>query len=423
MSLPTTPNLLLELENNSPDLQKIRAYSDTLQKSCLEDQTDSDSLKSLGHCFLILNNPPKAHEYYQKAMLLKGTEDPELWYGIGLMYYKNSNYPYAEPSLLKVLSLDQSFCTKSSLHLKLGLIYKRLLMYSEAIKHFNACSQEDQMMGLIQSGFCYTKLNSSSEALSSFKSAYELLKCPYSLLCLGWFTSQTDLNTGLAYLTEGLSLCDKDTFDELDLLYALAQVQFKKKDLTEASNSYFKLLNMHSGDAIIWDSFGIMCAETGQSAQAFRCFIRASELSPNSPEVWNNIGALYFRSGQATESKLAYEKALRLTQNPGLIKEASKEFLEIEWNVSELPFTKRTALLKEKFEVREQENKATQGFVSASQVSNGVFSNYAAIMGYYNYFRQLAASRVVRQKSEDDKAAEILTDLSQLPLKRFKDPE
>ena len=423
MSMLGIPNLLLELENKSPNLEKIKKYSETLQKSCIENETDSESFKSLGHCYLIQNNPQRAHECYQRALFLKGTEDLELWYGIGLMYYKNSNYPYAEPSFLKVLSADQPFCSKSSLHLKLGLIYKRLCMYSEALKHFSECSQEEKMMGLVQSGFCYIKLNSNTEALNSFKSAYEQLKCPYSALCLGWFTSFTDMKSGTGYLTEALYSCDKDTIEELDLLYALAQIQYKMKDLTEASNSYFKLLNKNSGDFIIWNSFGIMCAETGQSAQAFRCFIRASELSPNSAEVWNNIGVLYYRSGQINESKLAYEKALRMNSNADLIKEATKEFVEIEWNVSELPFIKRTEIIKEKYETKEIENKVTQGFVSANQVNNVIPSNYAAIMGYYNYFRQLAASRVVRQKSEDDKAAEILTDLAQLPLKRPKDPE
>ena len=104
---------------------------------------------------------------------------------------------------------------------------------------------------------------------------------------------EKDPSSAIMIFNEGLTLCRKDTIEELDLLYALARVLYNRKSYQEASNLYYKLLNKNSGDINFWNSFGIMCAEIGQSAQAFRCFIKASEISQNSAEVWNNIGALY----------------------------------------------------------------------------------------------------------------------------------
>jgi tetratricopeptide (TPR) repeat protein len=412
--------LIDELDNKSPDLDHLLKLSETLSIQASSESTDPELLKSLGHLYLAQNNDQKSHEFYQKALLSAGLDDAELWYGIGTMYYKNCNYTYAEPSFLRVLSLDPCFPKHSLVNLKLGLIYKRFSLYSEAIKYFDNCEGVEKAQSSIQSAFCLSKMGSKTEALALFKSSHESSRSPFTALCLGWFLSSIDLNQALGVLHEGMSLCQKDTVEELDLLYAIAQVLYKKKDCGEASNCYYKLLNKNSGDYQIWNSFGIMLAETGQSTQAFRCFIKASELSCNSAEVWNNIGSLYWRSGQLAESKQAYEKALKMNLSSELVKENTKEYVYTEWNVSELPFVKRN-ISKFKPEFKESDSKST-GFVSASPVQPNYQNNFATMMGYFNFFRQIANGRVAQQRNEDDKAAEILTDLStDLPNKRGRD--
>ena len=413
-------NLIDELENKSPDLDYLTRLTESLATASCESSEDAETLKTLGHLYLLQNNDKKSHEYYQKALLAKGLDDAELWYGIGLMYYKNSNYTYAEPSFLRVLALEPEFSKTSSLCIKLGLIYKRFSLYSEAIKYFDRCQGDEGSASSIQKAFCLSKMGSKTEALALFRAVHEKSKSPYTALCLGWFLQPSDVNQALSYLHEGISLCQKDTVEELDLNYAIAQVLYKKKDCAEASNYYYKLLNKNSGDYQIWNSFGIMLAETGQSTQAFRCFIKASELSPTSAEVWNNIGSLYWRSGQLAESKQAYEKALKMSTSSELVKESSKDYVYSDWNVSELPFTKRN-ILKFKPEFKESDPRPT-GFVNANPMQAGVMTNLAAMMGYFNYFRQIATTRIVQQRNEDDKAAEILTDLSSLlPNKRGRD--
>ena len=44
---------------------------------------------ALGHCYLLINNLQKAQEAYQKALYsLQDIRDPQLWYGIGILYEK-----------------------------------------------------------------------------------------------------------------------------------------------------------------------------------------------------------------------------------------------------------------------------------------------------------------------------------------------
>lgn len=418
-----TVDFIEELENKNIDLDRIRRCAEDLERKILLND-ESELEKKLGHCSLMLGNDKKAHECYQKALLLKGLDDNELWYGIGLMYYRNNNFTYAEPSFLRVITLDQNFPKRFSIYFKLGLIFKRFSHWSDAVTYLEKCLVgENQAPALCQLGYCHYQTGKYDEALNCYKDAYKIAKSPYTALCLGWHTSFRDSATSLNFLYEGLTLCNKDTVEELDLLYAIARVLYNKKDLNEASNCYYKLLNKNSGDFNLWNSFGIMCAEIGQSSQAFRCFIKASEILPNSAEIWNNIGSLYWKSGQINESRLAYEKANKI--NPDLVKEETKEYVYSEWNISELPYMKRNAITKIKFDFKEPEPpKIPFGFVNTGLINQNIVNSYVAMVGYYNYARQYANTRQFKNVgNEDDKqAAEILTDLAKvLPNKRARD--
>lgn len=417
-------DLLNELENKSPDVFQTQSVLSKLQGLLRDNPDNGTVLKELGHCSMILNDLKKAHEYYQQSLTILKTEDPELWYGIALLYYESNNFLYAEPSFLKVISLNDQFPKRYSIYLKLGRIFKRYSLYQEAIKYLNLClDSEEKSRALIQLGFCYNKLGETKNALNSFKDSYELSKSSYSALCLAWFVGEDDLNAALEQLNQSLKICLRDTVEELDLLYAKAQILHKKKEFNEAGQLYHELLNKSSADYCVWNSFGILCAEMGQHSQAFRSFIKASELSPDSPEVWNNIGSLYWMTGQINESRQAYEKAKKNSINAETIKEGSKEYIYSEWNISELPFIKRPAIIRMKIEPKKVEIPLNSvGFVGTNATPQNFINNYAAMIGYMNYARHLSA--IKEKNDEDKKAAEILADISQIvPVKRPRDEE
>jgi tetratricopeptide (TPR) repeat protein len=50
---------------------------------------------ALGHCYLLTDNLQKAFDSYQRALYsLSDVRDPQLWYGIGLLYEKVRNVLY-----------------------------------------------------------------------------------------------------------------------------------------------------------------------------------------------------------------------------------------------------------------------------------------------------------------------------------------
>lgn len=420
MSINSYSNLIDELESKSPDLVNIKKTTDILEAGLGSENENFQILKSLGHCYLIQSNISKAHQYYQKALLLQ-LEDSELWYGIGLMYYKSDNFKYAEPSFLKVIANNDRFPQRFLIYFKLGLIFKRFSYYTDALNYFNKCLEGNQKIEtLCQLGFCYNKLGLQSEALSSFKLAHESGKTSYTALCLGLEYLNSDTDLALSYLNEGLALCKNDTIEELDVLYFIGRVFHKRRDMPQASNYYLRVINKNPSDFLALNSFGILCAETGQSAQAFRCLIKASEISKNSFEIWNNIGCLYWMSGQVNESKMAFDKAKELSVQPDLVKDKTKEFIFIESDISEFPFAKRKIEIKAKPEPVEPAK--PQMTFSPFNIQQTIMNNYAAFTWYFNMAKQCSAIQGMREKTEEDnQAAQILSDLSMVPAKRHRD--
>ena len=88
-------DLIEELENKNPNLEKVSELYEQLEKALVSDPNDGKKWTELGHCSFILGNDKRAHESYQNALIFNCVDTPDLWYGIGLLYYKNSNFKLA----------------------------------------------------------------------------------------------------------------------------------------------------------------------------------------------------------------------------------------------------------------------------------------------------------------------------------------
>lgn len=62
--------------------------------------------------------------------------DPQLWYGIGILYEKFESYEHAISSLLAVLKMSPNFYQKSEVLSRLGMIYARTNQIDNSIQNF-----------------------------------------------------------------------------------------------------------------------------------------------------------------------------------------------------------------------------------------------------------------------------------------------
>jgi general transcriptional corepressor CYC8 len=92
---------------------------------------------SLGHCYLMMDNLQNAYTAYQQALYhLPNPKDPNLWYGIGILYDRYGSFEHAEEAFTAVLKMDPKFEKSNEIYFRLGIMYKQQLKHEESL---NVC--------------------------------------------------------------------------------------------------------------------------------------------------------------------------------------------------------------------------------------------------------------------------------------------
>ena len=101
------------------------------------DSENGPSWAAIGHCYLLSDDINKAFNAYQQALYcLEDIRDPQLWYGIGILYEKFESYDHAISAMIAVLKMSPNFQQKSELLYKLGVILAKTNQLDQAIRYF-----------------------------------------------------------------------------------------------------------------------------------------------------------------------------------------------------------------------------------------------------------------------------------------------
>ena len=132
---------------NVSNLNKLAEYCATngeyqhaieyyLQLTAL-DPDNGPAWTALGHCQLLVEDLQKSFNAYQHALYsLEDIKDPQLWYGIGILYEKFESYEHAISALIAVLKMSPNFYQKSEVLYKLGIIFAKTNQIEQAISYF-----------------------------------------------------------------------------------------------------------------------------------------------------------------------------------------------------------------------------------------------------------------------------------------------
>jgi len=91
------------------------------------------------------NDLPRAYNAYQKGLTtavnvsafgnssnLKA-QDPDVWYGIGLLYDRYASFDHAEEAFSNVLYIDPTHRKRNEIYFRLGIIYKQQKKLQQSI--------------------------------------------------------------------------------------------------------------------------------------------------------------------------------------------------------------------------------------------------------------------------------------------------
>ena len=323
------------------------------------DEDNGRAWTALGHCYLLKAEYQKCFTAYQKALYtLPHTRDPQLWYGIALLYNKFDTYEYAEPAYQAVLRIDPNFEQKNEVFFKLGQIYKKTGALDNAISYLRNSMIGDSVPlnrkidALCSIGTCYEKQDKLPNALETYCEALSLERDNFKTMeYLGWAQAQNGaLDEAIETLSKALELAGSNSAEEGDLHYLLGRCFLLQKKFSEGQTEFQKAIFKNPNSYLYWCSIGVLYAKASQPQDAFECFIKASNITQEESESWFNMGILYENCSQQLEAVLAYQRATSIDpKNTDAAKRKDElqdrnhppppEYVHPKFEVSDLPFS------------------------------------------------------------------------------------
>jgi tetratricopeptide (TPR) repeat protein len=301
----------------------------------------------------------KAYTSYQQALyhLTNPKQDPNLWYGIGILYDRYGSFEHAEEAFNAVLKMDPHFEKKNEIYFRLGIIYKQQLKYDKSLECFRMIIQQPPRP-LVQ-GDIWFQIGHMHELKKDFthaKEAYErVLKDNPNhakvLQQLGWLyhhlgsdvsalvpgtnqlpthegqeheesaalrnedgsvmTAQQQQEIAISYLMRSI---DADASDG-QTWYLLGRCYMSQHRYKKAYDAYQQAVYRDSRNPTFWCSIGVLYYQINQYRDALDAYMRAIRLNPYLSEVWYDLGTLYESCNQLTDSLDAYSRASELDPN------------------------------------------------------------------------------------------------------------
>ena len=182
--------------------------------------------------------------------------DPQLWYGIGILYEKFESYEHAISSLMAVLKMSPNFYQKSEVLSRLGYIFARTNDIPNAIVYFqnsiitNTFNNKRKADILIKIGILHEEKNELLQAQKSYESALGIDPDNHTILQhLAWSAFlQGSYPQAIDFANKAL---EKDA-ENLDTQYVLGRINHQIGMHEEASRIYNDLLQKSQSSALYW---------------------------------------------------------------------------------------------------------------------------------------------------------------------------
>jgi tetratricopeptide (TPR) repeat protein len=273
---------------------------------------------ALGHCYLLSGDYSKCLAAFQRAFLGRPvSDDPGLWYGLGLFYDIHDMTENAEKAYQAVIRLDPKFELDYEVQFRLGCILKKRDCFDQAI----TCLQNSLSSGSIplsrkvevlrHLAICYEKGGDKAKAIEMCSKVIEIFPGNFrGYELLGWIYARFNcIEEALVLLTRALELVGNKPMETADLHYLVGRVHLMRNKFSSSRKAFQKAIEINARSYIYWLSIGILYAEAQQPQDALSYFAKAMNLSDSAREVWYNMGLLYEQAGLKTEAVQAYTQA------------------------------------------------------------------------------------------------------------------
>jgi len=255
---------------------------------------DDIAIFNIAYCFERLDAYNDAIEFF-KNLIEKSPYCEITWYQLGLFYNKIKDFKQAIVALDYAILIDECFTagyhekarsltqlgkTKEAIntylltfafenatgytYLKIGLCYKELSSYKQAIRYFTKACHEDPQLSeaWMEIGLCYEATGSIEEALHNIKKAVNLSP------------------------------------DDLEYLYIQTKIHYKTGLYHEAELGYKKLMKLGCESPTIWMEYAHLMKKIKETKEAISLLKKGLKQNKNHSELLVRLGAYLFLDGQ-----------------------------------------------------------------------------------------------------------------------------
>ena len=278
------------------------------------------------HAYFILStleqqrgNFEQAIEYLQSAISIK-QDDPDIWVGLGQLYYRQGNYPQAQSAFETVLTLVTPATDMSIVHIRLSAIYIQQAFNSKELSEKQKFAKQAKTMSLYA---CENSPSSSS-----------------------W------LGVGKACIV----------LEEYD----------------QASDALSEANFLNNRDATVWGQLAILSLIRGENYEASQCIAQAFRLSIRDYQVLRRLGGLMQKVDVSVSieclrmalelSSEAYEESKKRQENSLILKELKKRQERRQYEIEHMIFT------RSEIEVEAEKVLVVEGDASLLEFIEGVKS-------------------------------------------------
>ena len=217
---------------------------------------------------------------------------------------------------MSVLKLAPNFAQKSEVLFKLAVIFGKTYQLDQSINYFKLASLENtgnpaatrRIEILIKMGICYLEKKEYVDALRSYEAAMSMNdQNVFAVQHVAWCEFLMEkYGPALEHIEKAITMKESDS----DGYYIKSRILMVTEKYSEAKESLNKALFYNQTKAIYLTSLGIVNCLSKCDTDAFDNFLKATQLDPNIPEIWYNIGLLYEVHLQYNEAAVAYQKAI-----------------------------------------------------------------------------------------------------------------